>query len=148
MKGNEILSEFQFLGNRVSYFNLSTRLINTKEYRVNVSFDFDYDVKEIQEHKENVLGIIEFVVKIKAAVKNKILYKIELIMEGAFAGEAQLIPEDKFQEMLEINGIITLSQISRSYILSVTSQSGINPPVRIPMINVIKLREAKKKTES
>ena len=54
---------------------------------------------------------------------------------------------EHFRQMLELNGVVTLSQISRSFILSVTSQSGINPPVRIPMVNVLALKE-KKQSES
>ena len=65
-------------------------------------------------------------------------------MEGAFACVTQADNMNKFEEMLEINGLVTLSQISRAYILSATSQAGI-PPVKMPMINVIKLREKKRK---
>ena len=75
------------------------------------------------------------------------MFKIELVMEGAFGIESSLLTEDKFLEMLEVNGLITLSQISRAYILSVTSQAGI-PPVRVPMINILKLQEMKKQKEN
>lgn len=64
-------------------------------------------------------------------------------MEGAFGSVPGQLPEDQFLEMLEVNGLIALSQISRAYIISVTSQSGINPPVRMPMIDIRKLREMK-----
>jgi hypothetical protein len=68
---------------------------------------------------------------------------VELEMEGLFTGDAEKMPQENFMNMLEMNGLITLLHLSRAYLLSVTSQSGIQPPVKIPMINVLKLREEK-----
>ncbi|WP_231968927.1 hypothetical protein [Thermoanaerobacterium sp. RBIITD] len=49
--------------------------------------------------------------------------------------------------MIELNGLTTLSQLSRTYILTVTSLSGINPPVKLPMVNIFKLIQQKKDNE-
>ncbi|NLA26501.1 MAG: preprotein translocase subunit SecB [Firmicutes bacterium] len=145
MKDKDVASKFIFFGNRVKTFNLETRIVNdTKSQQATLSFDFDYKVNDVQRKEGKVLGIIEFIVKTRATVKRKILFKIELVMEGAFGCESEQLSNERFLELLEINGLITLSQISRAYIISVTSQSGINPPVTIPMINVMKLREMKK----
>lgn len=139
----EVFAEFQFLGNRVTKFILDTRMINVKEQRAEISYEFDYNVKDVKELENRLVGIIEFIVKAKSTVKKKLFFNIDLVMEGAFVCETQTDTEEIFQELLEVNGLVTLSQISRAYILSVTSQSGI-PPVKMPMINVIKLREKKK----
>ncbi len=144
MKAEEISAEIQFLGNRVSSFHFDARVIDAKAQHAELSFEFDYNVKGIEKHDNNLIGIIEFIVKAKATSKKKLFFKIVLVMEGAFACVKQIDNENKFQEMLEINGLVTLSQLSRAYILSVTSQSGI-PSVKMPMINVIKLREMKRK---
>ena len=143
----EVLAEFQFLGNRVTKFNLDTRMINVIELRAVISYEFDNNVKDVRELENKLVGIIEFMVKAKSTLKKKKFFNIDLVMEGAFACETQTDTEEMFQEMLEINGLVTLSQISRAYILSVTSQSGI-PPVKMPMINVIKLREEKKEANN
>ena len=87
--------------------------------------------------------MIDYVVKVKATVKRKVLFKIELVMEGAFRSET--LSKEDFKDMVEVNGLITLSHISRAYIISSTSQAGINPPVRVPMVNINKLIEQKKK---
>lgn len=146
MEGKDIQSEFKFIGNRVASLNLVTRNIKTKGQRISVSFNFDYNIKDMQQSDSSVLGVIEFMVKVRAMVKRRLLFKVELVMEGAFTAERELLPDEVFFEMLELNGLITLSQLSRAYIISVTSQSGINPPVTIPMINVMKLREKKKES--
>jgi len=143
----EVFAEFQFLGNRVTKFNLDTRMINVKEQRAEISYEFDYNVKDVRELENKLVGIIEFIVKARSTVKKKIFFNIDLVMEGAFACETQTDTEEMFQELLEINGLVALSQISRAYILSVTSQSGI-PPVKMPMINMIKLREKKKEANN
>ncbi len=143
MKAEEVLAEFKFYGNRVSKFNFDSRLVNSGGQQKEISFEFDYNVKAIEEHEDNLVGIIEFIVKARATYKRKLFFKTELVMEGAFACNAQTDMSDRFLEMLEINGVVTLSQLARAYLLSVTSQSGI-PPVRMPMINIKMLREKKK----
>jgi preprotein translocase subunit SecB len=142
MKDKDVIADFQFLGHRVSKLVLDTKLVEEKGPS-NVSFDFDYEVMELVEEDNRFLGIIQLIVQVKAKIKNKVLFKIDLKMEGAFAGNAEKLGHQKFTDMLEMNGLITLLHISRAYLLSVTAQSGINPPVKLPMVNVIKLREKK-----
>ena len=141
MKSGEVLSELVFLGNRVISFNLTTKTVKAKGQSASVAFDFDYNIKDIQREGHNSFGLIDYIVTVKATVKKKVLFKIELVMEGAFSSET--LDDDKFEEMVEVNGLITLSHLSRAYIQSVTAQSGFNPPVRVPMININKLIEQK-----
>lgn len=68
-------------------------------------------------------------------------------MDGLFLGNPKRLYKENFMDMLELNGVVTLSQLARAYVLSVTSLSGINPPVKLPMINVVALREKKKSKE-
>lgn len=140
----EIASDLQFIGHRVSNFNLETKMVDIKGQRIVVSYEFDYNVIEFDERDEKHFGIIEFIIRGKAKSGKAILFKIDLTMEGAFIGNKNAFSSDHFKEILEVNGLVTLSQISRSFLLSVTSQSGISPPVRIPMINVNTLRTKKK----
>ncbi|MDW7730333.1 MAG: preprotein translocase subunit SecB [Bacillota bacterium] len=141
MKSSEVASELVFLGNRVITFNLSTNMINIKAQPVNVAFDFDYDIKELKHEAGNSFGLLDYIVKVRASVKRKVLFKIELVMEGAFRSET--LSKEDFKSMVEVNGLITLSHISRSYIISTTAQSGINPPIRLPMVNVHKMIDSK-----
>lgn len=142
MNSKEVLADFQILGSRVSKLILDTRILDEKG-RTDISFDFDYDTDEVEEDGNRLLGVLRFIVQIKAKVKNKILFKIELEMEGMFTGNNDRLSREKFMEMLEINGLVNLLHLSRAYLISVTAQSGINPPVRLPMINVLILREEK-----
>ena len=82
---------------------------------------------------------------IKAKVKNTILFKVDLKMEGLFLGNPEKLTIDNFKDMVELNGVATLSQLSRSYIMSVSALSGITPVIKVPMINIFSLREKKNK---
>lgn len=144
INSKKILADFQFIGNRVEQFRIETKDIQITESRAQITTDFDYNIKEIKKLEDNFFGRIEFITIIRAKVKNAFLFKISLSMEGAFIGNSSKLNLEKFHEMLELNGLVTLSQLSRSYILSVTALSGINPPVKLPMINVVSLRQHKK----
>lgn len=146
INSKEILADFQFTGNRVSSFSVETKDIKTKGTKANISFDFDYNTKAFEESEDRYIGELEFVVLVKAKVKNSILFKIDLKMDGLFLGNPKKLSKDNFINMLELNGVVTLSHLARAYVLSVTSLSGINPPVKLPMINVVALREKKKRS--
>lgn len=142
MNVKSVLADFQFLGNRVSKLVLDTRLIEEKG-RAEVTIDVDYIVNEVEMKESKFSDTLSLIIQVKAKIKNRILFRVELEMEGLFAGDAEKITQEKFMNMLEMNGLVTLLHISRAYLLSVTSQSGIQPPVKLPMINVMKLRENK-----
>jgi preprotein translocase subunit SecB len=139
-----VLADFQFLGNRVNRLVIDTKVIDEMSH-VEMAFDYDYEIKDLLQEDDKWLGILQFIVKAKAKVKNRILFRIDLEIEGVFAGNADKITQEKFSEMLEINGLITLLHIARAYLVSVTAQSGIHPPVQIPMVNILKMREKKNK---
>lgn len=147
INSREILADFQFAGNRVSSFSIETKDIETKGAKTNVSFDFDYNTKGFEESEDRYIGELEFLVSVKAKIKNAILFKIDLKMDGLFLGNPRKLSKENFIDMLELNGVVTLSQLARAYVLSVTSLSGINPPVKLPMINVVALRDKKKSKE-
>jgi preprotein translocase subunit SecB len=144
INGKEVFAHFQFIGNRVNLFKFETKMVETKGKHIDIDFNYDYIVNECGEENGKHFGIIQFMICGKAKVGKNTLFKIDLVMEGAFMGELSTLSNEHFKEMLETNGLITLSQISRSFLISVSSQSGINPPVRLPMINILALREKKK----
>ncbi|ABR49271.1 hypothetical protein Amet_3132 [Alkaliphilus metalliredigens QYMF] len=145
MDSKKVLADFQLAGNRVSNFSIETKSLDTRSNTVDLNYDIDYNILEIIEDEERYVGLLEFIIIVKAKIKNSILFKINLKMEGIFIGNPKKLTLEHFEDMLELNGIATLSHLSRSYIISVSSLSGLNPPVKLPMINVHKLRELKDK---
>lgn len=145
MDSKKIAAEFQLVKNRVSSFSIESKILDTKGKSVTMSYDIDYNIREIQEDEEAYVGLLELIIKVRAKIKNSILFKVSLNMEGVFQGNSKKLTMDNFEDMLELNGIATLSHLSRSYIMSVSSLSGLHPPVQLPMINIHKLRELKEK---
>ncbi|MCX7883496.1 MAG: protein-export chaperone SecB [Caloramator sp.] len=144
---NNILADFQFVGSRVSEFSLITKQVQKSKEKANLSYEFDYNILKTEENIEKFFGIVEFIVSVKAKIKNSILFKINLTIEGVFIANKNKISKEDFERMLKINGTTMLSQLSRSYILSVTALSGINPPVKLPMINIFSLVKKKEEQE-
>lgn len=148
MELKNTIANFQFIANRISSFTLETKDVDLKGEKIKANYDIDYNITEIKEDEKLFIGKLEYTVVIKAKVKNKILFKIQLAMEGIFSGGKNKLSEEDFKNMIELNGIATLSHLSRAYILSATSLAGINPPVKLPMINIHLLRKMKNRKEN
>lgn len=142
----DILADFQLVENKITHFKLEGKG-NYASLNSDLEYDFDYNIVNIEENDEGFLGLIEFIVLAKAKEKNTMLFKISLKMEGTFLGNKNFIDYEEFQKMLQLNGVASLSQLSRAYILSVSALSGINPPIKLPMFNVFSLYEKKHEPE-
>ena len=96
MGGKDVSSDFIFFGNRVKEFKLETRNIENKKQRTTLSYDFDYNVNDVQRSEDKILGIIEFIVKARVKIKRRILFKVELVMEGALAANQKSFLRNNF----------------------------------------------------
>lgn len=145
MDVKKVLADFQFAGNRISKFSIETKDIDTKGKQAKLTYNIDYNVIDVKQDQSNLKGVLEFTVEIKAKIDTLLLFKIALTIEGIFMGNSQVLDTEKFTSMLELNGTATLSQIARSYITSTTALSGLNPPIKLPMINTHVLKQMKEK---
>lgn len=147
MKSEKIIADFQLRETRVSQFKMESYLIDEPitSQTLSINYDFDYDINVFEPHEENAqsIGVVAFIVNVKATNNKKKYYTIKLRMEGLFTANKNIDVTD-FQNMLELNGLISLTQLARTYLLSVTQLSNIKPPVYMPMINIYKLKELKK----
>ena len=145
MNTEKVLADFQFAGNRICKYSIETKNIDTNGNSTKTDYNIDYNILDITQDDDKIIGIIEFTVDIKAKVNNSLLFKIALKIEGIFLGNPNKLDKEKFTSMLELNGTATLSQIARSYILANTALSGLNPPIKLPMINIHSLKKLKNK---
>lgn len=147
IEANKIVASFQMIASRVVRFELETKEVNNDNEKVNVRNSFDYEVVRIEEHEDHYYGVVQFKTDFVAKIGRKTLFKIFVVYEGKFMGNKNILKQEDFQRMLELNGVVALSQFTRSYVLSVTALAGINPPVRLPMININQLKKLKEKME-
>jgi len=147
IEANKIVASFQMIASRVVRFELETKEVNNDNEKVNVRNSFDYEVVRIEEHEDHYYGVVQFKTDFVAKIGRKTLFKIFVVYEGKFMGNKNILKQEDFQRMLELNGVVALSQFTRSYVLSVTALAGINPPVRLPMININQLKKLKEEME-
>ena len=147
IEANKIVASFQMIASRVVRFELETKEVNNDNEKVNVRNSFDYEVVRIEEHEDHYYGVVQFKTDSVAKIGRKTLFKIFVVYEGKFMGNKNILKQEDFQRMLELNGVVALSQFTRSYVLSVTALAGINPPVRLPMININQLKKLKEEME-
>jgi preprotein translocase subunit SecB len=144
MDSNKIIASFQMIASRVVNFKLETKEeVGKNKEKVNIKNDFDYEVIKLEEHDEAYYGVVQFKSNFVAKKGKSILFKINIVYEGKFVGDKNALKQEDFKKMLELNGVVALSQFTRSYVLSATALAGINPPVRMPMINIHQLRKLK-----
>lgn len=143
MDTNKIKSDFQFIGNRIVEFTIKTE--NSTPGKLEVKYDVDYSINNIVEKDDVRIGKLDFFVAIEGKTTDgNIPLSIRLVMEGGFIANKEKVSKELFVDLVEKNGLIVLSQISRSYIIGATSLSGISPAIKLPMINVFSLIEKKK----
>lgn len=86
ISSKEITSNLKFVASHVSNFSLEVKEISIiKGGRT--SLNFDYNILNTEEINKYYNGIIEFIVSVKAKVKNTVLFKLNLSMEGIFIGD-------------------------------------------------------------
>lgn len=146
MRMNDIVADFQFQNNMVLEFSMQNYLLNIKDKAIKIDYGMDYKIISCSETEENYLGNVDFIVNLTGKTEDNDAFNIYLKMRGIFIGSKNKLSIDKFKGMLEINGTATLSQISRAYITSVTSLSGL-PPVNLPMVNIYAMKKYKDNTK-
>lgn len=142
MKTDKIMADFQFSNNKVIEFSIQNILLLAKNKAIKVDCDMDYDIVSCNEAEDSYLGIVDFIVNLTGKIEDSQTFKIHLIMRGNFIGSNRNLSMEMFKEMLEVNGTATLSQISRAYITSVTSLSGMHP-INLPMVNIYEMKKYK-----
>ena len=143
---DKIMANFQFIESHVIEFSIENNSIRTQEKIINVDIDMDYDIINCIEVEDRFLGVLHFIVNLSAKIEDNEAFKIHLTMEGKFKGFKETLLMSNFKEMLEVNGTATLSQISRAYITSVTSLSGMIP-INLPMVNIYEMKKYKEITK-
>lgn len=142
----DILATFQLTASRVVKFVMETKP-SEGSGKVNQSIKFDYDVLKVEETQNSYNGAIIFKIQISIKKGRTNIIKLLYISEGIFIGNKNDLSLNSFNEMMKINGVAVLMQIGRAYILSTTATAGIMPPIRIPMVNVYRLKENKENKE-
>jgi len=96
MDSKKVLADFQFVRNRVSNFSIETKSLGSKNSAVDVNYDIDYNILEMTEEEDQYVGLLELIIIIKAKMKNSVLFKVHLTMEGFFRWESEEVVTGTF----------------------------------------------------
>lgn len=99
-----------------------------------IQVELEIKMSDIKKLNENELSVsVNLIQNINIIEEDKeSIVELGVQMIGQFIGED--LQEKQFIELVKYNGIPLLSQLIRSYIITITSVGGINP-IRVPMIN-------------
>lgn len=128
-----VKAQFQMLDNYISKFSLDVfrKISPSEEFEINANIGFR--IINIEKKETENFGQIELNYNIDMKIAETNVAKISIIINGLFNGDVSIDIKD-FEQMLKINGATTLSHLSRAYINSTTSLSGM-PPIIMPLIN-------------
>lgn len=142
---NFVSADLEFLGSSIKRLDIKNSLVNLSP-DVKLSFGIDTIIENIEMDSElnKRIGKMLLKVEIKAKVpkqNNKSSFSLEI--EGCFA----TTEEDKFINMLYINGGSCLYSIARTIILNVSAQTYKNGKLTLPMINMVEFMNEKIRSE-
>lgn len=130
-----VQNKIRFLGYKVDKLLLDTTLLQKEGIDTNI--DIDLGVKSAFSDEGNKSYLIKISLKLKSEDKSEFL---ECDIVGSFEAEDEVDEEFKLSHFVKVNSPAILFPYLRSYITTVTSNSGISPII-IPPINFTSLSE-------
>jgi len=144
-----IIAPFQLDHNKVVTFKILQKDIVGGIETFNMKLGADYNISDISIKANKYSARLDVLIELEGTTgEEEHYFDVELDMMGVFHGDVNSMDEEKFIEMLKINGVSTLMQLCRAYITSITALSGFGKPINFPMVNIFelnKLKEEKKK---
>lgn len=141
---NNIISPFQLKKNMIVKYGIEQTEASQEYKSTDVSLGVDYKISSITMKNDTWNAQLDLLIILTGKTNNgETIFTINLDMMGLFEGNAQQIEKEKFNDMLKINGISTLMQLSRAYVTATTALSNFPNPINFPMVNVFELVKGK-----
>lgn len=136
-------AEFRFLAHRISDFSFT---LQEGVRNMSISLDMDPELEYKRIDNGCHFGLLTLSIKVRGRSGRKIALKLDATIKGRFEAP-EIMEENTFKNFCMISGTATLIPLLRATIMSFTSQAGMNPPIRIPLINVPQSLSKVDKTE-
>lgn len=131
----DTMANLQMLDSYVKEFSIILQNKIQQDIELNMDTNIGFAINNISKEKEDYKGQIEMFYDIDLKSNDNNLGKIHIVMQAIFSG-AKDLTEERFTEMLKLNGATTLSHLVRAYIHTNTSLSNM-PIIDTPMINFV-----------
>lgn len=138
-----VKAEFRFLAYRISDFSFALQE-GVKD--IEASLQLDPNLEYSRSDDGCHVGVLSLSAKIRRRKGKKVVLKLDATIKGKFEAPESMEAET-FESFCYNNGTATLIPLLRATIMSFSSQAGMNPPIRIPLINVPKTFSRNDKAE-
>ncbi|MCL4408339.1 MAG: protein-export chaperone SecB [Thermotogae bacterium] len=118
-------------------FEIKKLIPNNQQLEIQVALKPNINISKSENTSDNQTSIVDLNISVNLKNKDISFVEVNLSINGSFIGEN--MNEQQFIKLVKFSGVSNLIQISRSYIISMTSQLGIIPPIVLPMINLEEL---------
>ena len=129
-----VKAEFRFLAYRISDFSFTLQE-GVKDFET--SMKMDPNLEHARSDDGCHVGILSLSARIRGRKGKKVVLKLDTTIKGKFEAPGSMEAEI-FESFCFTNGTATLIPLLRATIMTFSSQAGMNPPIRIPLINVPK----------
>jgi len=127
---------------KIAPFQMTSHIITDSEFKVKDGFSNkklkpDLDISptfEVYEDENHLTGKLELEIKFNLKSGRIIFIGFKAKIIGTFVSPKK-IGKDQFIKFLKYSGTPMLIQIVRSFLMSLSSQSGLVPPIVIPIID-------------
>ena len=137
---------FQFQKSRIVEFEIKDRIVKDYRGKLQINIGIDYDISDVNKANGIFETNLNLFIKLQGLTEKKdSVFTIQLNMQGDFLCGTDQLSKKEFINMVELNGLSTLMQMSRSYITAVTSLSGFASPITLPLFNIFDIIKNKKR---
>ena len=141
----DMKADFQFIDHKIKRLEINNDFSDlVRKLTYNLSLEVT-DTPAIEENEQgDFVGSVSLTVKVvgKSSEQDDRCISVVLELEGGFFASKDDMSLEVFNKMLQLNGLTTMYSIARSIIISVSAQCCPNGQVRLPMLNMVEVRNA------
>ena len=132
------ISDFQIIGSSVKKLKLQNSfVVLTDDDSIRRTIDISHFITSVEnvDGGKTLSGLLTLNVKLNVTADKK-KYSLDMAIEGCFEASCEM-GEEKFREMLQVNGVTSLYSIARGFVQSITAQTLVSGSILLPMVNVL-----------
>lgn len=148
MELNKIIAELDFIETTIHSIQITNKALSLLESsEKSFGLDIKHNQPVIKDDKKYGGLLLEINIAIKPENPDLKQDSIRLVMEGLFSASATM-DDDKFLQLLNINGGAALYSIARAKIEAISGLVYNDGKILLPMINMLQYYQEKSRTEN
>ncbi len=146
MDFNKISADLDFIASVVHNIEMNANMVAITS-ATKQTFDLDIKCTNPVIENESKFGKLLMQINVKLQDENELPDTLTMVLEGVFSADENM-DDDKFMELLNINGGAVLFSIARSKIEVISSLTYIEGKITLPMVNIIQYFQERNNDQS